>query len=60
MNQKRLDVFYYNTMLATKILNLRLDTGAGITVVLDHYLRKNTPLIQPTNKRLLEPGHQEV
>ena len=48
------------TKLSTKTLNFTLDTGADMTVVPNLYFRKNSPLIQPVNKRLYGPGHHEI
>lgn len=39
--------------VCTKTINFRLGTGEDVTVVLDWHFWKNSPLIQPTNKRLI-------
>lgn len=44
----------------TKTINFRLDMGADVTIILDWYFKKNSPLIQPTNKILYGAGHHEM
>ena len=41
-------------------VSFRIDTGADVTVVPSRFFKKNSPLIQKTDKKLFGPGQNKV
>ena len=41
-------------------VNFRIDTGADVTVVPSRFFKKNSPLIQKTDKKLFGPGQNKI
>ena len=43
-----------------KSVRFRVDTGADVSVVPGRYFKKNSPVIEKTNKKLIGPGKTEI
>ena len=60
VNSVKEDLWHVTLQINEKSVKFRVDTGADVSVVPRRLFKKNSPLIEKTNKKLLGPGKMEI
>ena len=53
-------MFTFTTKTHSHSVNIRIDTGADVTVVAHRFFKKNLPLIQKTDKKMSGPRQNKI